>query len=286
MECRLSILIEAFFDNKSNTFCYVIIEDATRKAAVIDSVLGYDQFSGKTNTQFVDSVIAFVKQENLDVEWILDTHIHADHITAAHYLRQSVGGKIAIGARITEVLKLWKPIFNVDLPLDGSQFDRLLLDNETIQLGTTGIKVLYTPGHTPACVSYLIEDAVFVGDTVFMPDIGTARTDFPGGSAGDMYESIMRILELPESTRIFACHDYPPSKRPINYLSTVSQQRQHNIMLQGSKSDYIALRDARDEGKSVPKMLLPAIQTNLRAGAFDKPEENFVQYIKIPVDRI
>lgn len=280
------INIKVFFEPISETFCYVVTDPTTNTAVVIDSVFGYDQYSGRTNTEFADSVIDYIKSENLNIAWVLDTHIHADHITAAKYLKAKVGGRIAIGSRITEVIKLWQPIFNNDAPLDGTQFDNLLADNEEITFGNCKIKVMHTPGHTPACASYLIEDAVFVGDTLFAPDIGTARTDFPGGSADSMYDSIMKILALPDTTRIYACHDYPLSARAVDCLSTVAEQKANNVMLQGDKQDYIKLRNARDLGKSVPKMLLPAIQTNMLAGDFGAAEKNSVKYVKIPVDKI
>lgn len=271
--------VKAFFEPASGTFSYVVADLSSNSAVVIDSVYGYDQFSGRTNTEFVDSIIDYIKQAGLEVEWILDTHIHADHITAAKYLRSKVGGKIGIGARIKEVIELWQPIFKTSIPLDGSQFDKLFLNNDEIIFGNCKVKVISTPGHTPACVSYLIENAVFVGDTLFAPDIGTARTDFPGGSAENMYESIMKILDLPANTRIYACHDYPPSDRPVQYLSTVAVQRSKNVMLQGDKQQYVMLRNARDQGNPVPKMLLPAIQINMLAG-------DFSEFVKIPVDKI
>lgn len=280
------INIEVFFESISETFCYVVKDPTTNAAVVIDSVFGYDQYSGRTNTEFADSVIDFITTENLNIEWVLDTHIHADHITAAKYIKDIVGGRIGIGSRITEVIELWQPIFNNDVPLDGSQFDQLLADNQEIIFGNCKIKVMHTPGHTPACVSYLIEDAVFVGDTLFAPDVGTARTDFPGGSADSMYDSIMKIFALPDATRIYTCHDYPPNARAVECLSTVAKQKANNVMLQGDKQAYIKQRIARDSGKSVPKMLLPAIQTNMLAGDFAAAENNAVKYIKIPVNKI
>jgi glyoxylase-like metal-dependent hydrolase (beta-lactamase superfamily II) len=286
----MAINIKTFFDSDTSTFTHVVSDPNTRKCAIIDSVLDYDQYSGRTNTKSVDQVISYINEEKLSAEWILDTHIHADHITASHYLKEKLGGKIGIGAKIKDVLALWVPIFNTnkDTPLDASQFDKLFQDGEVFKLGNVDVKVLHTPGHTPACSSYLIEDAIFVGDTIFMPDIGTARTDFPGGSAASLYDSVKKILSLSDETRIFMCHDYPPEGRDVAWLATVKEQKEKNVLLHDgiSKEEYVAVRNKRDEGKAVPKLLLPSIQANLRAGTFGEPEDNKVRYIKIPVDKI
>jgi glyoxylase-like metal-dependent hydrolase (beta-lactamase superfamily II) len=286
----MAIKIKNFFDQDTATFTYIVSDESSKKAAVIDSILNYDQYSGRTSSKSADEVIKFIKENALTLEWILETHIHADHLTASQYLKEKLGGKIGIGSRIKEVLSFWVPIFNNihDTPLNGMQFDQLFEDNEVIKLGNVCIKVLHTPGHTPACASYLIEDAIFVGDTIFMPDAGTARTDFPGGSAATMYDSIQRILCLPDNTRIFTCHDYPPEGRAISYLSTVKEQKEKNILINDniSKFQYIEIRNKRDEGKAVPKLLLPSIQFNLRAGGFGNPEENDVRYLKIPINKI
>lgn len=286
----MAINIKTFFDSDTSTFTHVVSDPNTRKCAIIDSVLDYDQYSGRTNTKSVDQVISYINEEKLSSEWILDTHIHADHITASHYLKEKLGGKIGIGAKIKDVLALWVPIFNTnkDTPLDASQFDKLFQDGEVFKLGNVDVKVLHTPGHTPACSSYLIEDAIFVGDTIFMPDIGTARTDFPGGSAASLYDSVKKILSLSDETRIFMCHDYPPEGRDVAWLATVKEQKEKNVLLHDgiSKEEYVAVRNKRDEGKAVPKLLLPSIQANLRAGTFGEPEDNKVRYIKIPVDKI
>lgn len=286
----MTIQIKTFFDPDTATFTHVVTDPSTRKCAIIDSVLDYDQYSGRTNTKSVEQVISYINEEKLSVEWILDTHIHADHITASHYLKEKLGGKIGIGAKIKDVLALWVPIFNTnkDTSLDASQFDQLFEEAEVFKLGNIDVKVLHTPGHTPACSSYLIEDAIFVGDTIFMPDIGTARTDFPGGSAAALYDSVKKILSLPDETRIFMCHDYPPEGRDVAWLATVKEQKTNNILLHDgiSKEEYVAVRNKRDEGKAVPKLLLPSIQANLRAGTFGEPENNNVRYIKIPVDKI
>ncbi len=286
----MTIHIKPFFDPDTATFTYVVSDVSTHKAVIIDSVLNYDPCSGRTSTKGADEVISYVKEKNLKVEWILETHLHADHLTAASYLKEKLGAKIGIGARIQEALAFWVPIFNTakDTPVDASQFDELLDDNQVIKLGDIDIKVLHTPGHTPVCASYLIEDVIFVGDTLFMPDIGTARTDFPGGSAEVLYDSIQRILSLPDETRIFTCHDYPPEGREASYLSTVKEQKQKNVLVNTSisRTEYVALRNKRDEGKSVPKLLLPSLQVNLRAGKFGDPENNNIRYIKIPINKI
>lgn len=284
----MTITIKTFFDSDTATFTHIVSDNSTNKAAIIDSVLDYDQYSGQTNTKSADQVIKYVLDNNLLVEWILDTHIHADHITAAYYLKQQLGGKTGIGLRIKEVLEFWIPIFNTakDTNFDASQFDHLFADGEVFKLGNVDVKVIHTPGHTPACISYLIEDAIFIGDTLFMPDIGTARTDFPGGSASTMYDSVQKIFSLPAATRIFMCHDYPPESREVSCVITIGEQQEKNILLHAgvSKEEYVVVRNKRDEGKAVPKLLLPSIQANLRAGSFGAPEGNNVQYIKIPIN--
>ncbi|MBL0317961.1 MAG: MBL fold metallo-hydrolase [Alphaproteobacteria bacterium] len=282
--------IEHFFDKDTATFTYVVSDPKTSKCAIIDSVLDYDMHAGKTTTVSADKVIAYVCENNLTVEWILETHVHADHLTASHYLREKLGGKIGIGEHIKEVLKFWVPLFNTshDTSLDGSQFDHLFKDGEVFSIGTIEVKVMHTPGHTPACLTYLIEDAAFVGDTIFMPYVGTARTDFPGGSAQTLYHSIQKLLSLPESTRIFTCHDYPPQGQPEGYVSTVADQKTKNSMVHDgvSETEYVVARNAKDKGKAVPRLLLPSIQVNLRAGDFGKAENNGVQYIKIPLNKM
>lgn len=286
----MTITIKTFFDSDTATFTYVVNDVTTNRAAIIDSVLDYDQYSGRTSTKSAQQIIDYVKENNLFVDWILDTHIHADHITASHYLKDKLGGKIGIGAKIKDVLTVWVPIFNTtkDTSLDGSQFDHLFEDGEIFKLGNIDVKVIHTPGHTPACSSYFFEDAIFVGDTIFMPDVGTARTDFPGGSASVLYDSIEKILNLPEDTRIFVGHDYPNDNRDVMYVTTVKEQKEKNILINKKilKDEYVTMRNKRDEGKAVPKLLLPSIQANLRAGTFGVSEDNNVKYIKIPVDKI
>ncbi len=282
--------IHHFFDKDTATFTYVVSDPATKKCAIIDPVLDYDMFAGKTSTTSSDKVVAYVKEQGLSVEWILETHAHADHLTGSHYLREKLGGKIGIGEHIKEVLKFWVPLFNTahDTPLDGSQFDHLFKDEEVFNIGNIEVKVMHTPGHTPACVSYLIGDAAFVGDTIFMPYVGTARTDFPGGSASTLYQSIQKLLLLPETTKIYTCHDYPPQGQPVGYISTVAEQKAENNMVHDgvSEAEYVAARNAKDKGKAVPRLLLPSIQVNLRAGDLGKAEANGINYIKIPLNKL
>ncbi|MDP1723177.1 MAG: MBL fold metallo-hydrolase [Alphaproteobacteria bacterium] len=282
--------IQAFFDKNTSTITYVVSDETTHKCAIIDPVLDYDPLLGKITTNSADILIEYIKSNALYVEWILETHIHADHLTAAHYLKVKLGGKIAIGANITEILKFWIPIFNTsqDTPLDGSQFDYLFKDNEHFSIGSLDVKIMYTPGHTPACISYLINDAIFVGDTIFMPHMGTGRTDFPGGSAEILYDSIQKILQLPPETRIFTCHDCPAEGTSALYESTVKEEKKSNILINDAitKEEYIEKRRKRDQSITVPRLLLPAIQVNMRAGYLGKAESNEMQYIKIPINKI
>lgn len=282
----MAVVIKNFFDQVTATFSYVVNDVNTNKAIIIDSVLNYDQYSGKVTTESADDIIKYVKENNLSIEWILDTHIHADHITASFYLRKMLGGKIAISNKIKEVLSFWIPIFNtaIDTDINASQFDKLLENNESISFGDVLIKIMNTPGHTPACVSYVIENNIFVGDTIFMPDVGTARTDFPGGSAELLYDSIQKIFNLADDTRVYLCHDYPPEGRSFSYQTNVKEQKLANILVNTSisKEEYVKMRNKRDHGKPVPKLLYPSIQANLRAGQFGIAEDNGVKYIKIP----
>ena len=282
--------IQHFYDKDTATFTYVLSDDDTKKCAIIDSVMGYDIFSGKTSNAPADLVIDYVTKQNLKVEWILETHAHADHLTASNYIKEKLGGKIAIGENIKEVIKFWAPIFNTtkDTPLDGSQFDHLFKDGEKFAIGNLEVTTMYTPGHTPACVSYLVEDCVFVGDTIFTPKMGTARTDFPGGSAKTLYCSIQKLLSLPNETKIFVGHDYPEEGEEPQFLCTVLDQKKNNILINESVSEaqYVEVRNKRDVGKAVPKLLLPSIQVNIRAGKFGSAEDNAVKYTKIPLNKI
>jgi glyoxylase-like metal-dependent hydrolase (beta-lactamase superfamily II) len=282
--------IQHFYDLDTATFTYILSDSETNKCAIIDSVMGYDISSGRTSNAPADLVINYVSENNLTVEWILETHAHADHLTASHYLQEKLGGKIAIGENIKEVIKFWAPIFNSEenTPLDGSGFDHLFADGEKFLIGKLEVKVINTPGHTPACVSYLVEDCIFVGDTIFTPRMGTARTDFPGGSAKTLYNSIQKLLALPDETRIFIGHDYPEAGKEPQFLCTVLEQKKGNILINEnvSEEEYIEVRNKRDIGKAVPKLLLPSIQVNIRAGKFYEAEENGIGYIKIPLNII
>lgn len=282
--------IKHFFDNDTATFTYVVSDPSTKSCAIIDPVLDYDMASGKVSTRSADAVLEYVLTKRLNVQWILETHVHADHLTAAHYVKEKLSGcKIGIGEHVKDVLAYWVPLFNNghDTPLDGSQFDHLFKDGETFAIGNIPVRVIYTPGHTPACVCYHMGDAVFVGDTIFMPYVGTARTDFPGASAAKLYNSIQKLYELSDDTRIYVCHDYPKEGDKEQCFTTIAEEKQKNVLVhQGiAEADYVKTRNARDVGKAVPRLLLPSLQVNLRAGSFGQPEGNGTQYVKIPVDK-
>jgi glyoxylase-like metal-dependent hydrolase (beta-lactamase superfamily II) len=282
--------VHGIFDPATWTVTYVVYEKEGSPAAIIDSVLDYDPKSGRTKTDSADKVIAFVKEKRLSVEWILETHAHADHITAAPYLKQKLGGKTAIGDHITAVQKVFKGIFNLEpsFTTDGQQFDHLLQEDETFGIGNLTGRVMYVPGHTPACVAYQIGDAVFVGDTMFMPDVGTARCDFPGGDAKTLYRSVQKILSLPSQTRLFMCHDYPPTDRPIAFETTVAEQRAKNVHIHDGVSEeaFVAMRTKRDATLDMPVLILPSVQVNIRAGEMPPKDDNGVAYLKIPVNAL
>lgn len=285
-----NVTINSFFDEHTSTFTYVVKDIGTNECILIDPVLTYDQYSGNVDDKSANTIIHYIKNHNLHLKWILETHIHADHITAAYYIKSQIGGLICIGAKIIDVLNLWVPMFNTynDTMVDGSQFDVLLQNEQVLTFGNQKVRVMHTPGHTPACCSYIINDNIFVGDTIFMPDVGTARTDFPGGDAATLYQSIQKILSLPDDTKIFMCHDYPPRSRKIQNISTIKDQKDSNIMIKRgiTEEEYVLARNQKDANNNVPKMLLPSIQTNLRAGYFGKPDNNSTQYIKIPINKI
>lgn len=280
--------IQAFFDAVTATVTYVVHDGSA--CAVIDSVLDYDPKSGRSGTASADRVVDFVREHGLDTQWLLETHAHADHLSAAPYLQRKLGGVIAIGQSIRTVQGVFKQIFNLEpeFQLDGSQFGRLFADGETFQIGKLEATAIHVPGHTPADMAYLIGDAAFVGDTMFMPDVGTARCDFPGGNAHELYRSIQRLLSLPGDTRLFMCHDYPPNGRDANWQTSVAEQRNANIHVRDgiSEDDFVAMRTRRDATLSMPTLILPAIQVNIRAGHFPPPEDNGVRYLKIPVDSL
>jgi len=281
--------VKAFFDPQTWTYTYVVYESKGSACIVIDSVLNYDPKSGRTKTDSADEVIAFIKENRLQLDWILETHAHADHLTAAPYIQEKLGGKIAIGDHITTVQGVFKGVFNLDdIAVDGSQFDALIKEGEPIAFGNLSFKALYVPGHTPACMAYEIGDSIFVGDTLFMPDVGTARCDFPGGSASNLYRSIQSILKYPPSTKLYMCHDYPPNGRSPEYQSTVADQKKSNIHVHDgvTEEQFVAMRNKRDAGLEMPVLILPSIQVNIRAGYMPKAEGNGIAYLKIPLNAL
>ena len=278
--------VKGFFDSDSNTVSYVVIDPATNACAIVDAVLDFNMASGTIGTTSADEIVTFVHAQELQVEWLIETHVHADHLSAAPYLQNALGGKIGISAEIASVQKIFGKVFNAgtEFERDGSQFDKLFTDNDTYQIGTLEAHTIHTPGHTPACMVHVVGDAAFVGDTLFMPDGGTARADFPGGDARVLYQSIQKILMLPDETRIFVCHDYGPGGRAVEWQTDVGTQKQHNIHLAGKTEDeFVAMRQERDATLGMPRLILPSIQVNMRAGHMPPAEENGDTYLKIPV---
>ena len=283
-------LIQSFLDEASSTYTYVVYETDASPCAIVDSVLNYDPASGRTDTAQADKVIAFVRERGLKVQWLLETHAHADHLSAAPYLRRELGGKIAIGQSICKVQGVFKTLFNLEpeFCIDGSQFDHLFAPNESFRIGNLKATALHVPGHTPADMAYLVDgDAILVGDTLFMPDVGTARCDFPGGDAHQMFASIHKLLAFPASVRLFVCHDYPPEGREPHCMSTVGEQRKSNIHVRDGidETAFVDMRTRRDAGLGMPTLLLPAIQVNVRAGNLPPAEDNGVVYLKIPLNK-
>ena len=282
--------VKAFFDPATWTVSYVVFDAPGGHCALVDSVLDYDPKSGRTRPDSADQLIAFVREQNLTVDWILETHAHADHLSAAPYLRNHLGGKIAIGGKITQVQNVFKGIFHLEpeFATNGSQFDHLFEDGDTFAIGTLQAQALSVPGHTPACMAYQVGDAVFVGDTLFMPDVGTARCDFPGGNAHTLYQSVRKLLSLPPETRLFMCHDYPPEGRAAQWECTVADQRARNIHVHDGVSEaaFVAMRTKRDAGLAMPVLILPSVQVNIRAGELPPPEANGVSYLKIPLNAL
>jgi glyoxylase-like metal-dependent hydrolase (beta-lactamase superfamily II) len=280
-------MIRAFFDEPTNTVSYLVADPATKKAAIIDPVLDYDHNAGEVDTRSVEQMLKTADEAGYIIEWVLETHAHADHLSGAPFIKAKTGAKIGIGEHIKDVQRIFRPIFNAtDLKTDGSDFDHLFRDGERFKVGELEVEVLYTPGHTPADVSYKIEDAVFVGDTLFMPDYGTARADFPGGDAHKLYRSIKRLLALPPDTRLFMCHDYKaPGRDTYAWETTVREQRENNVHVREgiTEDEFVAMRTARDTKLSAPRLLLPSIQVNIRAGRFPPAEANGVRYLTIPV---
>ena len=279
--------VKCFFDYETNTASYVVIDKASKKCAIIDSVLDFDYFSGKISYVNADKLIFFIKKNKLVLKWLIETHIHADHLSAAPYIKKKLGGKIGISSKIIQLQEIFGKVFNsgTEFEMDGSQFDFLFKDGDNYQIGGLKCKTILTPGHTPECMTHLIGDAAFVGDTLFMPDGGTARADFPGGNAYDLYKSINKIFSLPENTRIFVCHDYMPNGREPKWESTVKEQKQNNIHISKNvgKATFVKMRQNRDASLSPPKLMLPAIQVNIRAGHMPPKEENGDVYLKIPL---
>ena len=282
--------IQSFFDAATSTVTYIVHDGPGTDCAIVDPVFDYDPKSGRTRTASADEVIDFVTAQGLRVEWILETHAHADHLSAAPYLKSKLGGKIAIGHKITAVQQVFKQVFNLEpgFRVDGSQFDVLLEDDQVFHIGSLEARAMAVPGHTPACMAYRVGDAVFVGDTLFMPDVGTARCDFPGGDAKTLYASVHRILGLPPETRLFMCHDYPPPDRPVAFETTVAEQRAKNIHVRDgiSETQFVEMRTRRDATLPMPVLILPSVQVNIRAGERPPPESNGISYLKIPMDAL
>ncbi|MCH2249369.1 MAG: MBL fold metallo-hydrolase [Cognatishimia sp.] len=283
--------VKAFFDTATNTVSYVVKDPEGRACAIIDSVLDFDYAAGETRTQSADEVIVYIRANNLRVDWILETHVHADHLSAAPYLQEQIGGKIGIGNQITVVQDTFGKVFNegTEFQRDGSQFDQLFSDGDTLMIGQLRCDVMHTPGHTPACLTYVIGDAAFVGDTLFMPDFGTARCDFPGGSSEMLYESIQRILTLPDETRIFVGHDYKaPGRDEFAWETTVAEEKSRNVHIGGdaSKEDFIEMRDARDATLKKPALIIPSLQVNMRAGQMPEPDDQGDVFLKVPLNKL
>ncbi len=283
--------VKAFFDDATNTVSYVIKDPDSAKCAIIDSVLGFDYSSGHTDTVFADKIIDYVKAEGLEPEWLLESHVHADHLSAAPYIQEQVGGKIGIGEKISVVQDVFGKIFNegTRFQRDGSQFDQLFQEGDSFKIGNLEVNVMHTPGHTPACLTYVVEDAAFVGDTMFMPDFGTARCDFPGGSAETLYSSIQKILSLPDETKIFVGHDYKaPGRDDFAWETTVGEQKAKNVHVatDKDKDTFISMRTKRDAELSLPKLIVPSIQVNMRAGQMPEAEDNGQVYLKVPVNAL
>ena len=294
MHPRSHLQVEEFFDAATWTLSYLVLDTATHECAVVDSVLDYDPKSGRTSSASADRLIARVQELGARVQWILETHVHADHLSAAPYLKERLGGQVGIGAHITTVQKVFGELFNAGpgFARDGSQFDHLFRDDESFGIGSLRARAMHTPGHTPACMTYVVSDdvetAAFVGDTLFMPDYGTARCDFPGGDARTLYRSINKVLSLPPATRLYMCHDYQPGGRELQFVSTVAEEREKNVHVRNgiSEEEFVAMRSARDAALDMPTLILPSVQVNMRGGRLPEPEGNGVRYIKIPLNSL
>ena len=294
MSHRPTLQVEGFFDEATSTVSYIVLDQATMQCAIVDSVLDYDPKSGRTSHASADRLVARVRDLGATVQWLLETHVHADHLSAAPYLKQALGGRIGIGQHITTVQKVFGSLFNAGegFAHDGRQFDHLFADGETFAIGELQARAMHTPGHTPACMTYVIDDgtqsAAFVGDTLFMPDYGTARCDFPGGDARTLYRSINKVLSLPPETTLYMCHDYQPGGREVKFITTVLEQREANIHVRNGISEdaFVAMREARDATLAMPVLILPSVQVNMRAGEMPPPESNGTRYLKIPLNVI
>lgn len=294
MNSRSTLQVEGFFDPATWTVSYIILDQSTQQCALVDSVLDYDPKAGRTSFASADRLIARVRELGASVQWILETHVHADHLSAAPYLKQALGGQLGIGQHITTVQKVFGSLFNAgsNFAQDGRQFDHLFADGETFSIGKLQARAMHTPGHTPACMTYVVSDttqsAAFVGDTLFMPDYGTARCDFPGGDARTLFRSINKVLSLPPETRLYMCHDYQPGGRELQFVSTVAEEREKNVHVRNgiSEEEFVSMRHARDATLGMPTLIMPSVQVNMRAGQLPEPESNGTRYIKIPLNAV
>lgn len=292
IETRLdkNFKIKGFFDEETSTISYVVYDMTSKKCAVIDSVLDFDFSSGTIDYHNAEKIISFIEKMKLDLEWLIETHVHADHLSASPYIQKKLGGKIGISEKISDIQNIFGKTFNAgtEFQRDGSQFDRLFKDNDEYKIGSIKCKVINTPGHTPACTAHVIGNSIFVGDTLFMPDLGSARADFPGGDARELYRSIQKILSYPDDTLIFVCHDYPPTSRKVEWVTTVGEQKKKNIHVKTSigEDEFVKVREARDKTLNMPKLIIPSIQVNMRAGNLPPSEDNGDVFIKVPINRM
>ena len=292
IETRLdkNFKIKGFFDEETSTISYVVYDISSKKCAVIDSVLDFDFSSGTIDYYNAEKIISYIEKMKLDLEWLIETHVHADHLSASPYIQKKMGGKIGISEKISDIQNIFGKTFNAgtEFQKDGSQFDRLFKDNDEYKIGSIKCKVINTPGHTPACTAHVIGNSIFVGDTLFMPDLGSARADFPGGDARELYRSIQKILSYPDDTLIFVCHDYPPTLRKVEWVTTVGEQKKNNIHVKTSigEDEFVKVREARDKTLSMPKLIIPSIQVNMRAGNLPPSEDNGDVFIKVPINRM
>ena len=280
--------IQGFFDKETSTISYLVYDLKSKKCAVIDSVLDFDFSSGTIDYHNAEKIISYIEKMKLDLEWLIETHVHADHLSASPYIQKKLGGKIGISEKISDIQNIFGKTFNAgtEFQRDGSQFDRLFKDNDEYKIGNINCKVINTPGHTPACTAHVIGNSIFVGDTLFMPDLGSARADFPGGDARELYRSIRKILSYPDDTFIFVCHDYPPTSRKVEWVTTVGEQKKNNIHVKTSieEDEFVKVREARDKTLSMPKLIIPSIQVNMRAGNLPPAEDNGEVFIKVPIN--